>query len=179
MIPTRLPTSSSVPDLIKAVNAIIGHLEEPLNIVDICESLPRHAKKVYPRRDRSSITRVVIHHVGVDATVGPYNTAGYHVRKGWPGIAYHYFIRASGTVFRTQPLDVISYHCGSKYNDMSVGICLEGSFMEGRKPTPAQIQSLRRLTKHFYPWDVYGHRDLCQTACPGDTWPHWKHLIVA
>lgn len=176
MIPEKLAESSGLPELVRAVNALIDHLN-PLSVADISGKLPRHPERTYGRRDLSVITQIVVHHVGVNADVGPRSTAAYHVRKGWPGIGYHYFVRSSGEMFQTQPLNVVSYHCGGDCNRVSVGVCLEGSFMKGRRPTPEQIQSLRALNERLG-HDVYGHRDLRQTACPGDTWHLWKHLIV-
>jgi len=150
---------------------------------DISAKLLQHPEKRYNLRSLDSIKQIVIHHVGIDAPVTPAATASYHVRtRGWPGIAYHFFIRMDGTAYQTQPLNVVSYHCGGQCNVISIGICLEGSFME-REPSQKQLGA----TKEVIDWllddfdlKVLGHKEVegTSTACPGNTWDDWKEKIM-
>jgi len=183
-----LPADADLVAVINTVNAITRELfgePEPVPWLDIINELPRHAERVYSRRaSLADIRQIVIHHVGVDAVVPPENTAAYHVRKGWAGIGYHFYIRTDGTAYQTQALETVSYHCGGACNTHSVGICLEGSFMEGRVPTDAQLAATRAVVAWLLEYldlpasAVKGHREVRATSCPGTTWPKWRGEVV-
>jgi len=184
---TKLPKDATLAQVIEAVNRITRHLTgepelPPLD--DIIGELAKHPERVYGTRALSDIGQIVIHHVGVDAVVPPENTARYHVRKGWPGIGYHFYVRSDGRAYQTQALETVSYHCGGTCNVCSIGICLEGSFMAGRVPTDAQLG----VTRAVVGWllaeleleasAVKGHQEVGPTACPGNTWPLWRALVM-
>lgn len=184
---TELPKDATLAQVIEAVNRITRHLTgepEPPPFHDITDELAKHPEKVYGTRALSDIGQIVIHHVGVDAVVSPQTTARYHVRKGWPGIGYAFYVRQDGAAYQTQALETVSYHCGGTCNVCSIGICLEGSFMDGRVPTDAQLGATRAVVGWLLAElglevsAVKGHRDVRQTACPGNTWPQWRALVV-
>lgn len=90
-----------------------------------------------------------------------------HLRRGFDGIGYHYYIRRDGTVVNTRPVSRAGAHVRG-YNKYSVGICYEGG-LDGRgKPkdtrTPEQRSALRllaaRLLRRFPNARLCGHRDL-------------------
>jgi hypothetical protein len=165
-----------------AVDRLLAHYE-PLPFVDISADLPQHPTKRYDKRDLSQIEQIVVHHVGVDAVVPPERTARYHVNtKDWPGIAYHFYATMNGDAFQTQPLDIISYHCGGMCNVKSIGICLEGRWMD-KEPPEAQLEATREVIGWLFahlpqPLTVFGHREVGQTACPGNTWSQWKGKVL-
>jgi len=90
-----------------------------------------------------------------------------HRKRGFNGIGYHYYIRQSGEVIKTLPLNRIGAHAKG-YNRYSIGICYEGGLDKDRKPkdtrTPEQRTALRRLVNEllarFPGCKVCGHRDL-------------------
>ena len=90
-----------------------------------------------------------------------------HRKKGFNGIGYHYYIRQSGEVVNTRPLNRIGAHAKG-YNQYSIGICYEGGLDKDGKPkdtrTPEQRIALRQLVselqKRFPGCKVCGHRDL-------------------
>ena len=92
-----------------------------------------------------------------------------HLKKGWTGIGYHFYVRKDGTVYRGRPIDTVGAHC-TNYNSKSVGICFEGNF-ENETMTAAQIKAGQELISHLkglYPSvEVKRHRDFNSTACPG------------
>ena len=110
--------------------------------------------------------------------------ARHHVEtNGWPGIAYPIFISYEGQIYRTHDLEAMTYHCRD-HNDHTLGICLEGSFINGEEPTDEQIIALRRvlekLEESIGEFEVVGHKKLVNTRCPGDTFdgPNgWKYQL--
>jgi hypothetical protein len=110
----------------------------------------------------------------------------YHtVARGWGDVGYNFVIGPSGTIFegRAGGDYVVGAHnfCN---NVGRMGISLMGNFQAG-KPTDAQLMALRYLLVYLadkYDFNpiaktiyhgkptptIVGHRDLGQTACPGN-----------
>lgn len=111
---------------------------------------------------------IVMHHVcGKGLTIEDIHRI--HLKNGWAGCGYHYYIRFDGHVFVGRPIEYIGSHCLGK-NSISVGIALEGDFRKD-KPTDEQIQSAKEVIKQIlkvYPsiTHVMNHRDLFPTLCP-------------
>ncbi len=126
--------------------------------------------------------------------MGPARIAELHVaadqgrgKEPWPGIGYHYFIHADGSIEQTNYLETASYHVLRHYG-YSVGIVFAGSFMNGKIPTSAQL----RAGAHLASWlmqelniplaRVWGHREFPDnmTVCPGGEWTQgnrWRDLL--
>lgn len=100
-----------------------------------------------------------------------------HLKRGFIDVGYHYVIKRDGTVQTGRPLDRQGAHV-SKYNHLSVGICLIGGVSEKdinvpeANFTPAQFASLKKvladLRTKFPNADICGHRDIpnVRKACP-------------
>ncbi|MBQ8501398.1 MAG: N-acetylmuramoyl-L-alanine amidase [Bacteroides sp.] len=92
---------------------------------------------------------------------------GDHLRRGFRGIGYHYYVQKDGTVHCTRPLEQPGAHCLG-HNRHSIGICYEGGLDKNGRPcdtrTPEQRSALRllvyQLLKDFHNARVCGHRDL-------------------
>jgi len=140
---------------------------------------------------------IVIHHTATGATVEGHTVNAerigqWHDRRGFAAeyrgrvfnIGYHYVILPDGTVQQGRPDWMIGAHTYG-YNDY-LGICLVGNFDSGAnpagsqqpaRPTDAQMDALKKLlgdlmTKYrLTSGDVYAHRELGATACPGDRFP--------
>lgn len=116
---------------------------------------------------------LVLHHIEARyATV--YDIHQWHINNTWAGIGYHFYIRKDGSIYRGRPEKARGAHClGS--NENSIGISCEGSFMTETYMTEAQKNSLialgTYLRKKYNLGNVYGHRDLNQTDCPGTYFP--------
>lgn len=91
-----------------------------------------------------------------------------HLRRGFNGIGYHYYIRRDGTIVNTRPIEQAGAHAKG-FNAHSIGLCYEGGLDSHGHPadtrTPAQRMALRSLVEHLmrkYNYDVRicGHRDL-------------------
>lgn len=90
-----------------------------------------------------------------------------HLRRGFGGIGYHYYIRRDGEVVSTRPVGQVGAHARG-YNKYSIGLCYEGGLAADGSPkdtrTPEQRAALRllvsRLLHRFPNARLCGHRDL-------------------
>jgi hypothetical protein len=124
---------------------------------------------------------VVVHH---SATVsgGAAKFDREHKQKGWDELGYD-FVIGNGTDTGDGQIEVgprwVIQKWGAhaktpdnRYNERGIGICLVGNF-DYDYPTPAQMQSLVRLTTwlqktyHIRTENIIGHNDTKQTDCPG------------
>lgn len=163
-------------------------------IRNVVEQLPRHPSLRYQNRSIDQITHLAIHHTATPLSASSQRIAELHVnadsargKDAWPGIGYHYFIQADGTIEQTNPLTTVSYHV-YRHNEYTVGIGFVGSFMNGSIPTSAQIRS----GAHLVAWllqqlniplaRVWGHREFPDntTVCPGMEWTQgnrWRDIL--
>lgn len=120
---------------------------------------------------RSETDYIILHHEAGNGSVE--DVHNYHLSKGWKGIAYHYFVRKDGTIYRGRPEDTSGGHT-TGYNHNSIGICAEGNF-ELETMSDAQRDALHALVldvRTRYPdTQTVRHRDLAATACPGKNYP--------
>jgi len=141
-----------------------------------------------------AITHVAVHHTAAPIGLGPLRIAELHVaedagrgKEAWPGIGYHYFVHADGTIEQTNQLETISYHVYN-HNKYTVSVAFAGSFMNGRIPTSAQMRSGSHLIAwlmqelHIPMARVWGHREFPEneTVCPGSEWTggnRWRDLL--
>ncbi len=184
-------------------NELAALQEEPsyLNVPapavhDIVDQLPRHPTLRYERRAANKITHVAVHHTATMPSISLNRIAELHVnadagrgKEAWPGIGYHYFIHADGTIDQTNELETVSYHV-FQHNSYTIGVAFAGSFMNGQTPTSAQIRSGAHLIawlmqEHDIPLArVYGHREFPDnvTVCPGSEWTggnRWRDQLFA
>jgi len=147
--------------------------------------LLRHSTNKYARRPLEGINGVVGHHSAIIAPVPVERLAEAFVNRfGWPGIAYHFYIDNEGVAYWCLDLEEMGAHA-SKDNDHTIGICIAGRFLGGAVPTPKQIDSATALVLALmeqYPQtvNIWAHRDLSATACPGwvGGFERWKHELL-
>jgi hypothetical protein len=141
-----------------------------------------HKYKVYSswyQRNERDIKYLTIHH-----SAWPHNSMGneprlhemkgWHHKKGWPGLSYHYAIMRDGSIYKLNNHNDITWHDGR--NNDTLGILVDGYFHppHNEKPSKEQLESLDWLiTKLLKDLNlprnrVKGHRDFGRTACPGD-----------
>ncbi len=124
-----------------------------------------------------SIEDIVIHHSGFpdgrDSTAEEIHRM-HKKLNGWAGIGYHYFIRKDGMIEQGRVPGYVGAHA-EQHNQTSIGICLSGNF-NFQEPTKAQMKSVKELVAWLcakYELDpekknvIIGHRDVCDTSCPG------------
>lgn len=130
-------------------------------------------------KDRKATEFIVIHHTGFPGVDKDSTAAAIHKyhqeHNGWAGIGYHYLIRKDGMIEQgRQPVKVGAH--AQDNNETSIGVCLAGNFEIG-KPTEQQMAAVKELCYWLcrkYGLDsrkkgvIVGHRDLNDTACPGN-----------
>lgn len=126
---------------------------------------------------RYNTKRIVLHHA--DASVCDAITIHrWHQSNGWSGIGYHFLVRKNGTIERGRPEDTIGAHCLNNNSD-SIGICFEGNF-DKEIMSETQLKTGQELLSYLYKKynltksNVYRHRDLMATDCPGKNFPFDK-----
>lgn len=90
-----------------------------------------------------------------------------HLRRGFSGIGYHFYIRKDGRTVATRPVEKVGAHARG-YNAHSIGICYEGGL--DAKGRPADTRTVRQrdamaallieLLQRYPGSRVLGHRDL-------------------
>ena len=120
------------------------------------------------RNNKSKVILIILHHAcaqGLDVE----KIHNMHLKNGWAGIGYHYYIRTDGTVYEGRPNYYVGSHCSGN-NSCSIGVCFEGDFRK-TKPTKEQIESCKELCKVIkkqFPkvYKILNHKDLYPTLCP-------------
>ena len=120
---------------------------------------------------RASTKYIILHHRAANGDVqGIHNT---HLKNGWSGIGYHFYVRKDGSVYRGRPIETTGAHT-TNYNAVSIGICFEGNF-ENETMSAVQTKAAQELIfylKGLYPGaDIKRHKELNSTACPGKNFP--------
>ncbi|HZK44074.1 MAG TPA: N-acetylmuramoyl-L-alanine amidase [Syntrophomonadaceae bacterium] len=140
-------------------------------------------------RSRSTTKLIVLHH-SASPDVSAAQIHGWHLALGWAGIGYHFVIRKNGVIERGRPLGTIGAHAGAGVNGHSIGICLNGNFMQ-ESPSPMQIKSLLELinwlNKQYVSstgasLDIKLHHQVSPTQCPGVLFPtagEVKKMVLA
>jgi N-acetylmuramoyl-L-alanine amidase len=151
---------------------------------DISNSLTKHSRFRYSTRRPSQVDRVVLHH-SASKGMSIDDIARFHVRENkWPGIGYHIVINQDGTGYLVNKLDLQSYHCKGN-NFRSIGICVNDN-CENQVPTEKAehmlCQILTVIALYFHEVDIFGHKELGSTKCPGSLFPlaemkyHYKSI---
>lgn len=122
---------------------------------------------------RKETKYIVLHHVGAKGSFTPEQIHAKHLKKGWRGIGYNFYVRKDGTMYHGREENAAGGHT-LDYNEVSIGICFEGNFEE-ETMTDAQKKSgqelLVYLTAKYPTAKVVRHRELNATACPGKLFP--------
>jgi len=120
----------------------------------------------------------------------------WHLDKGWKGIAYHYFIRKDGSVYRGRQENHVGGGLLGSENKNKIEICLEGCYTDyvdkngkvlTEKTVPeAQLTALIWLCNDIKTrWDIksikkhadYPSAKLEGKDCPGKYFP-WNQFIA-
>lgn len=91
--------------------------------------------------------------------------------RGWSDIAYSFLVDATGAVYEGRGPAVAGAHTRDR-NSISHGLCAMGDYQQ-EQPTERLVASIAQLVRHGHErgwWPdrlTGGHRDVGQTACPG------------
>ena len=121
---------------------------------------------------RNKTDAIVLHHRAGNGDVLSIHNG--HVKNGWVGIGYHFYVRKDGSIYRGRGLDKMGAHAEG-HNNHTIGICFEGNF-ENEEMGKEQFEAGRELINHIEECygkrlAVYRHSDLMATACPGKNFP--------
>lgn len=120
---------------------------------------------------RESTDGIFVHHRVGDGDVESIHQQ--HLKQGWSGIGYHFYVRKNGEIHRGRPEWAIGAHV-SGHNYHTIGICAEGNF-ETDQMSDVQKNAISDLiaylkTKYSIKF-VKKHSDVSKTACPGKNYP--------
>ncbi len=125
-----------------------------------------------PLKTRGATRAVILHHAAADGASAQ-DIHRQHQNNGWSGIGYHYYVRKTGEVFRGRPEHAVGTHAAGRNGD-TIGVCFEGNFQHDTMP-PAQFAAgaalLANILTRCPGLPLLRHRDVCQTACPGQHFP--------
>ena len=130
---------------------------------------------------RTSTAEIILHHAAGDGDVKSIHN--WHINgNGWLGIAYHFYIRKDGKIYRGRPEEMVGGHTYGM-NSNTIGICCEGNF-EKEYMSPAQKDACGELVGYLlekYPsvYKVSKHKEHNATACPGKNFPFEDIIAIA
>lgn len=174
-------TPPTQPSSAPATNSA-GYFDTPSGVV--ARSQWTQAKVVQSRSNPMvRIERITIHHDAIDSRgmsgrsaaadrLNRIRTEHMNRADGYADIGYHFAIDPQGNVWECRPLSYQGAHVKDN-NERNMGVMVMGNFMT-HSPTSAQVQSLERfVVGQMRRYGVgasrlYTHRELGQTACPGD-----------
>jgi N-acetyl-anhydromuramyl-L-alanine amidase AmpD len=97
----------------------------------------------------------------------------WHLQKGWSGCGYHFFVRKDGSVYKGREENIVGAHC-KNHNTGSIGICAEGDYSKEDMPKlqkEAIVELCEYLMGKYEIKNIYGHKELGVTECPGNNYP--------
>lgn len=148
--------------------------DDTLNIIQ-----PNY-KWAYGATRRTKTDYIVLHHVGAKGSFAPEQIHAVHLKKGWRGIGYNFYVRKDGTIYHGREENAAGGHT-LNYNQVSIGICFEGNFETETMPE-AQLKAGKALLAYLRPKypnaKIVRHRDLNATACPGKNFPFAKMTVT-
>lgn len=118
--------------------------------------------------------KIVLHHAeAVKCSIEDINA--WHLERGWTMCGYHYFVRKDGTIYKGRPDNAMGAHCPGQ-NSISLAICAEGSYHTIEKTMPelqrkAIVELCKYLCRQYGIKEIFKHRSLHPTNCPGDYYP--------
>ena len=125
---------------------------------------------------KRTVTNLIVLHHAEASSCSAIQIHQWHLNRGWAGIAYHFFVKKNGDIFRGRPENTIGAHAKG-FNSQSIGICFEGRYQIETMPE-AQIKAGQELVAYlknkYKITNVKKHKDLCQTDCPGNNFPFEK-----
>ncbi|WP_297438933.1 N-acetylmuramoyl-L-alanine amidase [uncultured Clostridium sp.] len=111
---------------------------------------------------------IYIHHSVQNIEIQNIHTL--HLKNGWAGMGYHYFIDKAGIIYKGRDDDKIGAQAKNN-NINSLGVCLQGDFEEdilGDVQRDSLLKLLRYLTLKNKIVDIRGHEEVTETLCPGE-----------
>ncbi|GAA0180413.1 N-acetylmuramoyl-L-alanine amidase [Clostridium sediminicola] len=116
--------------------------------------------------------KIILHHAA-SSSCSIKDIHYWHLKKGWAGCGYHFFVRKDGSVYKGREENVVGAHCKG-HNTGSIGICVEGNYMVETMPD-VQMKAVTEVCKYqirkYSIEKIYGHNKFVNTECPGVYFP--------
>ena len=150
----------------RIVRMLIGvDIEREFEIID------PGCRWAYALTPRAQTDALVLHHAAGNGTAEAIHNL--HLKNGWAGIAYHYYVRKDGSIYRGRPENMRGGHT-TGHNHHTIGICFEGDF-SAEAMSSAQLEAGQKLVadirKRYPGIAVKRHSEYNSTACPGKNFP--------
>ena len=146
----------------------------------------------HPNPSFTPVSHLIVHHSAGSNSSSDWAATvraiwDYHVNgNGWSDIGYNWLIDPNGVIYQGRGDNTLGAHfCGT--NSQTMGVCMMGTFTTVT-PTEVAITSLEKLlgwkscdrdiaplASSFHPssgltlHNISGHRDGCNTECPGNS----------
>ena len=131
------------------------------------------------------VKKITIHHTGEHGKMASMSDIDvvrvierYHRNeRKWAAIGYHYLIGRDGRVYEGRPSRYQGAHVRAN-NPNNIGISMIGDYHR-KQPSVRQLATLakfveeQRVKYRLSRSNIYGHRDLGQSICPGDRLYGW------
>ncbi len=123
------------------------------------------------------IDKIIIHSSATppEMDIGVAEIDQWHKERGFSQIGYHFVIRRDGAIERGRPVCATGAHARG-YNLHSIGICWIGGYNNNKdkqpednrtdEQKPSMVMLIKSLLVVFPIDEVFGHRDIANTACP-------------
>lgn len=121
---------------------------------------------------------IITHHLEAEGpTWDIYQIHNMHrYENGWAGIAYHYYIRLDGTIYKGRPDIARGAHCKG-WNTNTLGVAFEGNYSVRSEMPEAQFNAWVELKSFLFrtygDLPIYGHgeKQNYESECPGRYFP--------
>jgi len=133
------------------------------------------------RRRRTTTSVIVLHHTGESVLQSVETIHDYYLHRvdkngaTYIGIAYHYYIRKDGSIWRGREEWAIGGHAGVVANPISIAICFEGDYEHEAMMSEAQLKAgialVSDIKSRYGGLTVKRHLYYCDTDCPGKNFP--------
>ena len=119
---------------------------------------------------------IILHHIEAsrhNSTIPVTDVHEWHLKNGWTGIGYHYYITKKGDIYIGRPENAVGAHAKNN-NINTIGIAVEGKYQSEIMPDK-QKESLVKLGGYLRGKyginSIKGHKDVNSTNCPGKNYP--------
>ncbi|SHH24363.1 peptidoglycan recognition protein family protein [Clostridium grantii] len=137
-----------------------------MNIID------RDLKFMSDMSHGNKANNIVLHHAA-SSNCSIEEIHYWHLQKGWSGCGYHFFVRKDGSIYKGREENIVGSHC-KNHNTNSIGICAEGDYSKEEMPgiqKEAIVEVCEYLMGKYEIENIYGHKELGVTECPGGNYP--------
>lgn len=186
-----LSDNSITPQLVQLDPDFYDKYAEELGYSRVVEADEKGDKYKWPLQYPEKVSKIVIHHTaGTNNLDNPTQAIRdiyhYHaITRGWGDIGYNYIVDQQGNIYegRYGGEGVIGAHSGAG-NHGSIGIAILGNYQESEVPQDAIVKLSQFIYKKSKIHDIatdgtsefrgkdrpniFGHRDIMATACPGE-----------